>query len=248
MNRRGRRRGVASIVGNLFTLIILFASFASIFAFIQYQRSSMQVQSMLLNKIDYDIITNIVRCNNTNNYCITIGIINKSTEKIDILSLWITDKYGMPLLQRDTNIMLEKGRSAVLLDSYSMSSLNDNDRIRIKIVTSDGTVKSEEFVIPYPILKIKTIPIKSLSCVGQTILIHVINNEDTPIDNIKIYINNDRNNNIAVLDVGRLDGKSNVILQHNLSIAVNNLTIYAEGISILERSIRSNTETVRLDC
>ncbi|GBC73053.1 hypothetical protein HRbin04_00449 [archaeon HR04] len=242
-----RRRGVASIVGNLFTLIILFSLFASIFAFIQYQRSSMQVQSILLNKIDYDIITNIVRCNDTNNYCITIGIINKSTEKIDILSFWITDKYGIPILQRDINIMLEKGRSAVLLDSYSMSNVNNGDRIRIKIVTSDGTVKSEELIIPYPILKIKAIPIKSLRCVDQTILIHVINNEDAPIDNIKVYINNGRNN-IAVLDVGRLDGKGDVILQYNILSATNNLTIYAEGMSILERSIRSNTEMVRLDC
>lgn len=243
-----RRRGVASIVGNLFTLIILFALFASIFAFIQYQRSSMQVQSILLNKIDYDIITNIVRCNNANNYCITIGIINKSTGKINILSFWITDKYGIPILQRDINIMLEKGRSAVLLDSYSISNVNDGDRIRIKIVTSDGTVKSEELIIPYPILKIKAIPIKNLICVDQTILIHVINNEDTPIDNIKVYINNGRSNNIAVLDVGRLDGKRDVILQYNILIAANNLTIYAEGLSVLERSIRSNTEIVRLDC
>ncbi|MFN4337260.1 MAG: hypothetical protein ACK4FV_06760 [Candidatus Nitrosocaldus sp.] len=236
------KKGIASIVGNMLMLILLFTSFATIFTFIKYQQTAIEVQKSLSKHIDLSIISEIVGCPapNSRSYCITVGIINKSNENINILSIWIIDKYGKPILQRDINTTLEKYRSKILLDSHQLNSNNVGDKLNVKVVLSDGTIKVKEINnIPYHILKIKLLPITT-NCQGPSseLLVHVANNEDTPITDVKVYINDN------IVDIGRLEGKEDVILQEGIIGLNRTITVYAEG-SILGRTVRSNSETIR---
>ncbi|MCS7141949.1 MAG: hypothetical protein NZ888_07185 [Candidatus Nitrosocaldus sp.] len=239
----GGRRGVASIVGNLFTIIILLASFTAVFAFIKYQQTAMEVQRAL-SSIDFSIVSELAECSDGVNYCITVGIINRS-ERINILSLWITDRYGNVLLQRDNNMTVESGRSTILLDSHRLN-LDAGDRVKIKVVLLDGTIRVEEMDVQYYPLEVKALPIMGVAgCKSPMLLINVSNRGETPLTDVILYI--DHINGQTRIDVGRLEGRVDRMIQWD-AIGIGDMSVYAEGINALDRTVISNREKVSLLC
>jgi hypothetical protein len=242
------KRGISTIIGTLVFMIIIVSTFSSILLFIQYQNDLLSIHTNVLNKkIDIDRVDII-----TSNYCnanckLTVGVYNDSDHDINILSLWLIDnRTSNVIIQRDMDTHIMSKRVAILLNEYSLQG----GIYTIKVVTNDGSIKEKTINIPSLELNLKAIITPSTIVRGgnATILAHITNIGDGPVNNINVYITGIGNRSITIATIDRLERLQSTVVTYEINNINNNLTIsiYAEGTNQLGKIIRSNVETKNL--
>jgi hypothetical protein len=202
---------------------------------------------VLNKKIDIDRVDII-----TSNYCnanckLTVGVYNDSDHDINILSLWLIDnRTSNVIIQRDMDTHIMSKRVAILLNEYSLQG----GIYTIKVVTNDGSIKEKTINIPSLELNLKAIITSSTIVRGgnATILAHITNIGDGPVNNINVYITGIGNRSITIATIDRLERLQSTVVTYEINNINNNLTIsiYAEGTNQLGKIIRSNVETKNL--
>ncbi|KAF6244992.1 hypothetical protein [Nitrosopumilus sp. b2] len=196
MNTLGNRRGISTIVGAFFFVVIMIGAFAAIFAAFQLQENLIITQLDLternMKNLDENfIIAPAFDSSNGNRLCISVK--NTGTNPVEIADIWIINKTD-PFPAKRFEVDFKDAFIPISSDSDVVGSkvLNLIDgTYDIKVVSKSGTIRTTELDVvsstPDPRLVVETYSsAPSINNGDDTIFImHVYNRGNTTLTDVQ---------------------------------------------------------------
>lgn len=168
-----KRRGLSSVIGALFFIVLMIATFAALLAAFSYQNDLVDTQKSITDlqvaKAQENFVVTtattspLVTCNalSPNDKCLDVIVNNKGTNTVEIAKLWVIEKVNgdgdlnsyeaepydtqsTPALDFN-DLIVPVGTSKLITTDLIPVNSADADGYRIKVVSKLGTIVTADF-------------------------------------------------------------------------------------------------------
>lgn len=166
-----KRRGLSSVVGALFFIVLMIAAFTALLAAFSYQNDLIDTQKSIADlqiakaQENFVVSTDSQNCTvppvPLNNECLDVTVNNKGTNTVEVAKLWVIEKVNgdgdgnsyeadaydtQSTLALDyTDLIVPVGTSKLITTDLIPVNTADADGYRIKVVSKLGTIVTVDF-------------------------------------------------------------------------------------------------------
>lgn len=182
------KRGVSTIVGTVFFLVLMVAAFSVYFMAIDTQNQFVDTQKLVSStekKKSQEDFSIVASTNSTDNHRLGVGVINLGPDSIEIVDIWLVNKTNPTTPSQRHEL---DPADAYIPSSYSSNILEtkplylaDDTSYQIKAVSSLGTIRTTELNVGGAnnlLANLVTIPPNPLTGETITVALFVVNTGD----------------------------------------------------------------------
>lgn len=197
MNHTKNRKGIESVVGGLFFLILMIGGFTAIIAAFAIETNLFNMQNQLSNlvlgKIQEQFVVS-AQVNQNNKNQLSIAVTNTGTTPVQIADFWVINKTASSapatlFTVNYTSAFVASGQTSKIIDSGTPLYMTPG-KYTIKVVSKRGTEQLVSFNVPYYPLVSKVIVTPNAQYVNQnaTITVFVVNLGNSTIDKLNCTV------------------------------------------------------------